>query len=401
MRIDRWIVAFFVSITLCGSAHGWEKTVSVNYSLGDSDSRITARESAYEALKVEAASSAKTYIQTTKELSGGDLSETVKMVGASMVSLSDTSETYKGGEGRNGVFYVTATASIDENKLEQRIKQLQMDREKERSLQALTKKNQSLRAELASLRDQLNNRSNTTKDLPDLLERQNEKREQLNEIESKVNEVFEQGTLIEMASQANSELADIKDDIKARFIQAIIDADFEPNIVKVRPTDSGYEALVDLDFDLDIQRFTDVLANYLDVSSLSRGLEVSGYANQKGKGPLPASDSVYRWLAQQEVVAKVTLGGKTEVVPLVYVAEDFMRNCGSVGVDNVGSGVDDLFRGSICVQNKPDAGDRMFGVNDNEPFPISITLGEEQARAATAVDVELEWRRPTHRAQGY
>lgn len=93
----RIMIAIVTSACMAAStAWGWEKSVTIDYALGDADSRITAREAAYEALKVEAARSAKTYVQTTQTLKNNELSESIEVLGASMIELHGVQEAFDG-----------------------------------------------------------------------------------------------------------------------------------------------------------------------------------------------------------------------------------------------------------------------------------------------------------------
>lgn len=87
-----------INVILCclvcfdASASIWSKNITVDYYLGDGDSKSTARELALEQIKLKASSEAGTYIQNTTALSNDNLREHIQVISASMIKLSNIKE---------------------------------------------------------------------------------------------------------------------------------------------------------------------------------------------------------------------------------------------------------------------------------------------------------------------
>ena len=387
-------VATLAFLFVSANAAAWEKEVSIEYVLGDADSRLTAREAAYEALKVEAAKSAKTYVQTTQTLDNEEFVESIEVLGASMVKLEDAEETFLGDKGRNGVLVVSATAVIDESELEKRVSQLQSSSAKVRSLRALGSENERLRSELEILRLQLQNRKISPDELPELLDRQNKARQELENIGKQVNAVFERGTLIEMAGNTEKELSMIKGILTRQFIDIIRSYPYQASISKVQEINDAYEVFVDLKWSFKEQQYQmkQILDPFLTGYWRKDHLQIPTWANINNRGPHKFSDRIMDWLSNHEVVLNVQLGGVSKVIPIVLVREEGAGLGCSNAWSDAGSDVDRYER-ELCVILESSFS-RIHG-NNARPFPLKFVLSPQQAEAATGVDVTVHVRKPT------
>src|ERR1022692_348331 len=79
---------------VCLSVHAeWSKTYSVDYLMGDGDNRVSARQTALEQVKLKASNEAGSYVESTTTLhEDGKLTESIQVIGASMVKLKLLSE---------------------------------------------------------------------------------------------------------------------------------------------------------------------------------------------------------------------------------------------------------------------------------------------------------------------
>lgn len=390
------MIAIVTSACMAAStAWGWEKSVTIDYALGDADSRITAREAAYEALKVEAARSAKTYVQTTQTLKNNELSESIEVLGASMIELHGVQEAFDGGKARNGMLTVTGTAVIDESELRARVEQLQGNRQKAGSMKALTAENRKLRQRLESLRLDLQSKRISAKQIPEVMEQQNKAREDLEAVTRKINNVFEQGTLLEIASMSGREVEDIKENLKTTVIDAIRLENYQASIIDVKKDGGKVHVMVDLDWRLPSKELEAPLDEHLRLQSSWNYIKIESYENTNGKGPSRHSEAIMGWLKDQEIVAKVRVGGVSRVIPIMYVKRSFHDDCDS-RPSSAGSDVGDRTF-ELCILKAPSG--RIYG-NDRNPMPIKITMLESQAASATGVDVSVIWRKPTPKALG-
>lgn len=213
-----------IAVTLMGvalmwsaAASAWETQVSTEYRIGDSESRVMARENAYQALKVEAAGEAKTYIQGTETLSNGELSETIKVMGASLVELDDVETEFSLSDDGTQVMSVTGTASVDESVLKERMRQIQQDKSKQQAIERLSDKNDQLRQRIERLRRQQESASNDAA-MAENLESQAEAYREIEKLNNSVTDVFERGTLLNMADQSGSQIEKIKKKYKTAFL---------------------------------------------------------------------------------------------------------------------------------------------------------------------------------------
>lgn len=185
-------------VPIAAAAQEWSQTVEIEYAIGDGEARTSARQAALTELKRKAANAAGTYVQsTTTLLETGELMESVEMLGASMVRLSDVQESLAVEGDDRLVLRVSARASIDESTLRERVKALHADAEKAQRIAALREHNAGLRRELLQIRKELAGRLSAAR-AAELLERQSTAFEMLAESERKVVAVFERGTLLDM-----------------------------------------------------------------------------------------------------------------------------------------------------------------------------------------------------------
>lgn len=206
-RVFSWILLLqAIAFPQVAAAQEWSQVVSIEYAMGDNEARATARQAALEELKRKAASAAGTYVQsTTTLLESGELKESVSMIGASIVRLTDVQESLA-VEGENRlVLRVTARAIVDEKALKDRIRALHEDADKAKHIHALQEENENLRAELRQIRTELAGEMTAAR-AAELLERLSIAYDRLAENERKVVAVFERGTLLHLADASRAEL---------------------------------------------------------------------------------------------------------------------------------------------------------------------------------------------------
>lgn len=225
------ILALLV-VASTASAQEWGRVISVDYAMGDGESRTGAREAALVEIKRKASHEAGTYIQRTTTLDAtGELAESIEMLGASMVALSDVGEELLVDDDRI-VLRVTARATIDEGKLAERIKALQSDQEKARRLAALQEQNLVLMRELNEIRTALAGDISAAR-AAKLLDRQTEMVAELSENERAVVDVFERGTLLDLAAQSEFEAKRLADEINQAIHRLVETAEINASIVDV------------------------------------------------------------------------------------------------------------------------------------------------------------------------
>lgn len=363
---------------LPASALAWEETLSVEYEMSDGDSRITAKAHALEALRVEASERTETYIQTSTTLSDADdLSKTIEVIGASMVEISDyRQEFHLNSEGR-AVLTATATVSVDESELEDRVEAIQRDAEKQRVIDQLALENIRLRVRLLGSRLQAGDQGRGG--YRNLLAALNENR-------SSVNAVFKRGTLLEMASASESLIGAAKRSIERNVLSALENAVIKATVTRVRPMGAEYEAWVDVWWDAGLDAIEAELSQWFHVERDYRHLRISN-PNSDFEPPFSHAESLFDWLVRQQIMLHVSIEGVSAEIPVFYAAASFGEECGPrpdrVGARALQGHIDPV----ICISDPEHIGERFNGTD--RPSPLRLRLSEAQARRATSVDAEI------------
>ncbi len=369
----------------------WSKTLSVDYLMGDGDSRVTARQVALEQIKRKASDEAGTYIQSTSTLTeGGELSETIQMIGASMVKLGEVQESLTVNKTGQVVLRVEAHVAIDDAELSRRIKALQQDKEKARQIAALQEENEALRRDVAEIRTALTKKADPEQ-VAALLTRQSATMKRLSNNEKTVALVFERGTLLQMAVRTADEFTQAKERLEKEFFKPLMESPVTAKIEAVERDKDGYVALVRVGWDVDLDRGKRELAQYLEVSDLRKGLfddfpviKASYLPNTSGRGPSPLSDKMYRYLVTQGVDLEVTLVGHQVRLPVFY-SEYGHDQCSTSPKFVRGDAIHVL---CLVAHRAEDADLRGISYYSKAPSsnPIRIRLTQEEAERATRVE---------------
>lgn len=382
----------FIALTLATfHSVAWEARVSTEYVLGDGDSRIVASKHAREALMIKAASQGETYVQTTTRLEGEQLSEVVKVLGASMVRITDYDEHFKLNQAGATVLVATAMASVDEDELQSRIERAQADASVQDELYRLSMENRRLRVSLEKARAMRT--PDSLEDLEGRLADLNRAFGGLASNRASVDEIFAKGTLVAFADTYEAELDRAKSTIQEKVIEEIMETDVEVKVDSVQQSNGGYSAQVMLDWDLDVTKFRKILSPWLQVGRDRYGrLLIQNPSSAVIEASSALSEDLYAWLSRQQIDVVVGVEGETVSVPLLYSAYSFMGGTCGPRLDAVGShAVDDYFvRSSICMARVPGRGEEFAGTELENP--VALPLTKAQAIKATTVDLDVRWR---------
>lgn len=136
-------------LLVCASP-SWQKRYSVDFRLGDSDSRLDARHAALEDIRHLAAAEAESYVHTRTEYADDEIQESIEVVSASMVLLENIQESLTLNDSGQPVLQLSADATLDDRLLERRINAL-IDREaRYERAERLEVENQRLKERVAS-----------------------------------------------------------------------------------------------------------------------------------------------------------------------------------------------------------------------------------------------------------
>jgi len=108
-------------------AEPWSKQYHADYTLGDNDSRATARGIALDKLRLLAAADAGKYIQGDEVLVDDKYASGIHMATAAIISIRDVRELTTINEAGQTVLHLNATAMVDDSVLRKRISAIRND----------------------------------------------------------------------------------------------------------------------------------------------------------------------------------------------------------------------------------------------------------------------------------
>ncbi|WP_297460599.1 hypothetical protein [Ferrovum sp.] len=120
-----------VLFSLCAfpaDAGTWTRDYTVQYDMGETDSRHMARQNVMDEIRTRALREVGAYIETRTTLKNDDLQEETKVITASMVKIVETSEHFSLLKDGHEQLSVTARVTVDESELKARIMAAQHDR---------------------------------------------------------------------------------------------------------------------------------------------------------------------------------------------------------------------------------------------------------------------------------
>lgn len=361
----------------------WSQPFEVDYVMGDGDTRSSAREAALDQLKLKASNAAGTYVQSTTTLSeSGELTETIKTVGASMVRITQPVEKVYLNEAGLPVLKVKATASLDESELRHRVEALQRDDEKAKQVLKLQKDNEALRLQLAHIRNELSKNADPSTTAR-LLSKQDKTIHQIEENGRTVSQVFEGGTLLQLAGHNSSELDKAKRDLEVNFFSIILKTPVTAEVESVNGSDNDYVAQVRVGWDIDTMKARQQLERYVKVNGYNGNLYISKRENTNGNGPGQLSEQVFRYLSTRTIALRLQIGERSVNLPVFYVDSQNFADCSAYSV-TLPNRVNLL----CLVSQQKDSAD-LRGADGHSSNPVKIHLTNIEAARATRVDATL------------
>lgn len=365
----------------------WSKIYDIDFAMGDGDNRNSARQAALEQLKLKASQETGTYIQNTTILqNSGDLTQSIQVIGASMVKLSEVHDTLALKNGQ-AVLMVNARATVDEAELARRVKALQQDKEKSRQLSILQAENDQLRHGLAMIRNSLMGpeAANAGK----LITQQNAAIQKLTQNQESVGQIFSEGTLLNLADKNVVEFENIKSELDEKFFQPLMDTHVSADLLTVRKEGDKYVALVQLSWDIDADKYMKLLSQYLkgwtgDYERNLGGLSFTAYRNRGNKGPHYLSEQIYDFLGSRSVNVKLEIGGKTAFFPVFYGDNSRMIGFCEPTVSPATGNPQ-----TLCLVSQKESSHSLHSTASGQTNPVRIELTKEQAERATRLKATL------------
>ncbi len=390
MRLTSKFILAAVMVLFTSLAHAeWFKQIDLKYVMGDGDTRGSARQAALEQIKMKAANEAGTYVDHTTTLhENGDLTESIQMIGASMVKLKVLDETLSVNPQGQAVLDIKASASIDESEFAKRIEILRQDKEKARQVKVLQAENENLRKELEVIRQGLSSKADPSR-IAELLAKQDQAIRRLNDNGASVTQMFERGTLLQLANHNSDALDKAKRDLDDNLFAPLMRTKITAQLESVEETQGGYVALVRVGWTFDLKQLLPTLNRYLNTFPNADKHDVTIFSSENvhSKGPSLLSERIYGYLMDKGVDLKLELAGKEVRLPAFYSDNSFDA-CSPYAPSREGYGE------YLCLESQ--------GVNDPvikgnihyQSNPIRIYLTRDEAERATTVQAEwVIWER--------
>ncbi|MGJ8674342.1 MAG: hypothetical protein ACSHWP_00205 [Pseudoalteromonas sp.] len=386
-----FLLLFLLVMTTDLLASTWSKTFEVNYALGDGDSKSSARELALEQIKLQASNEVGTYIQSTSTLRNDKLEESIKVVSASMIKLTNVKETLY-TKNDNIILTVSANVNIDESLLKERIKTMQGDTEKAKQIAKLKNDNDELLQELEVIKSMLAEKNVNTHQVSTILKRQTNLIERFKSNASAVSRVFSKGTLFQMAKRSSNQFEQLKATLDTEFFGPMLETKINVEIVDVVPvSDNTYTALVSVSWiapnNLSYASLHQHLNYYTNRDSTKPRYETLGLRRQINSGTdakTSQTEKLLNYLSQQHVSVQVKLGSKTLMVPMFWSEKSKWHSC-----DSEYEGVFSDYA-YVCFNTKQSSNKDLLGVHYNKTDnPIKFLLTEQEAQEITTIEAKV------------
>jgi len=371
------------AISLTTYAGQWSKQFTQDYPMGDGDSRSNARQMALEQLKVKASAEAGTYVQSMTQLQGDDLRETVQMLSASMVKVSNMREDVSVNSAGQTVFHLSATATIDEGELARRVSALQQDQQKASQIQKLQRDNQKLQEQLQIISKEMANHQVLPERAALLLTQQNETLRKMQSNQQSAQQVFQKGTLLQLARKNESSMESVKLELERSLLGPILQTPIRAEVENVIENGDRVTVLVRVGWNISSSQVEKSAGKYLSAYNfnLNPVLEFSSYNNTKGEGPNIATEQVFNFLISQRINARIRVGRHVIELPVLYSGSGFMDTCHQV--DSQGT-----IGKSLCITNLAYS-DANIVTDYQKQNPLKFIMSAQEAASISQVDAVM------------
>ncbi len=330
--------------------------------MGDNDTLTSARALNIENIKKSASDYAGSYVETEQKVTGSRLTkQQIRVLTAGFIEIVDSKDTRKLNQSGSVVLTTTATVRMSQEAINNGQEKLKSDPERRQKMEVLRKDNQRLRKELFDITKQINSGKART----DLMAARNAILQDLDNNRESSRQVFEEGTLFQLATLGNDEYELAKQDIDNNvfgFIQ------HEAKIKTGRPqfiknSDGTYNIAVSVTWDFDYKPAYQTLNKYLEVR-IEKGrhtppstLKISEYKNKGNRQKLPFTEKLLDYVTNKIIAVQVKAGSKQGYLPIGntgsgFNADDFFfQYAGAPGNDMLGT----RYRNPIVIRNLSEA----------------------------------------------
>lgn len=373
------------------SAHAeWSKQYDLAYTMGDGDTKGSARQAAIEQIKLKASSEAGTYVDSTTTLKeDGSLTESIQMVSATMVKVLVAKESISVSPAGQAILNLVAVATLDDAELTRRVAALRQDKEKARQMKVLQAENEALREGLKKIRESLAVKADPAT-VAELLAKQDQTIRKLETNSQTVTQVFSQGTLLQLALKNKDAFEEAKQTLQEELYAPLLKTKVEATVEAVEQHGDSYVAIIRVGWAANQNRAFKVMNKFLvgnGPTEYRPNFEFKLYKNQDGRGKSNLSPKIFQYIAERPIFAKISIAGKEERLPVLFggAGDSSFYPCLTRATPNYQG---ELKAGSLCFRNLKTTENDIDGAAHN---PIRFYLTKKEAEAATNVTAVMEY----------
>jgi hypothetical protein len=375
-------------LSVVSGAQAWTERMEHTWSMSEHESRATARELALEALRLRAAQAVGKVVEATTTLKDGKLKEEVRTVGVSMVKITQVKDQVKLDAQGRSVLVVSATVDVDETELQRRTEQMRKDRDMARQIGQLQAENDKLRKGLNDLSQSLRAATKPANVLS-LLKQQQELMDALRRNETHIGNTFKPGALLAMADADSLRWAKDRAELERVVFGSLFAMPIQAKLVGVEKVDAdSYRARVQVGWRLPTQAIESYLSKHFGYYKNWDGDFILSHSSEEKTA---SSGRIFEYFSSRIFYIRISLGGASEFLPVVYPRDDHMPSCEVRGqsYDNRSFNLGAVM---FCSQtNKVGVSVNVDGSQGSNP--VSIFLTAKQAAEARDLRVFLETRK--------
>ncbi|MEZ8577896.1 hypothetical protein AB6C82_24045 [Vibrio splendidus] len=223
--------------------------VTEAYTLGDNDTMTSAKDINLESAKKSASDYAGTYVESELQVSGSKITkQQIRVLTAGFLEVLKRSDKRSIDKSGNVILNTTANIKLSKESIKDGLAKLKSDPERKAKIKSLEADNERLRNELISLTKKINSGQSRT----DLMKAREIVLSDLNKNRQATKQVFEQGTLFQLATLGNDEYElakkDIDENVFDEFKNNTVVKMGKPDFVK--NANGSYNVLVPVDWNL-------------------------------------------------------------------------------------------------------------------------------------------------------
>ncbi|MYM92746.1 hypothetical protein [Duganella vulcania] len=377
-------VAAFAGMVLCVMTARADFTgpFSTEYVIGDGETKASARLVAMDQLKKAAAASAGSYVQSTTVLDNSkDLKESVEVLTASVVRLSNVKERSSLNSAGQLVLQLSATATVDETELARRVKAVREDRAKAKLLERVQAENAMLHRNLLQIQSSLGKKIDPTA-TSDLLRRQAAALKGIDDNVATVEAAFEPGSIIRAAEEDEANFTAAKRIVDRLVVDAVLSSPVNVVLDGAERTGGQYVIRAHVAWQFDAAELAQALRQFLNVDVVKGDIHISEFSNQNGRGPDPLSQRLFQYLSTQGIDLVVSTGAREVRVPVLYYGDDF-STCGPYG------SIRSYTIKYVCLVSKDRRAASRRGELGSEGDQVRIRVTENEAKKISQLNARM------------